>query len=247
VPWLGRTCGRCAYCREGRENLCDAAEFTGWTRDGGYADIAIADAQYCLPLPDHIPDEAAAPLLCAGSIGYRAWRTAGPATRVRNLGLYGFGAAAHLAAQLARAHDQKVFAFTRPGDAMAMSFARSLGCVWAGASDQTAPEALDAAIIFAPVGDLVPLALAAIRKGGAVITAGIHMSDIPSFPYSLLWGERRLESVANLTRRDGREFLALAAKIGITARSTTYPLADANRALADLRSGALVGAAVLQP
>jgi propanol-preferring alcohol dehydrogenase len=247
VPWLGWTDGDCGYCRSERENLCDHAEFTGWTRDGGYADMVIADARYAFPIPDRFSDEAAAPLLCAGLIGYRAWRMAGPPEGVRRLGVYGFGAAAHLMVQVARAYGQEVFAFTRPGDRAAQDFARELGAVWAGGSDEAPPKTLDAAAIFAPVGSLVPAALAAVAKGGTVVCGGIHMSDIPSFPYTLLWGERRLVSVANLTRQDAREFLPLAARIGIAPMTVSYPLEKANEALADLRAGRLSGAAVLKP
>jgi propanol-preferring alcohol dehydrogenase len=247
VPWLGSTCGRCTACRGGRENLCDKAEFTGWTRDGGFADHIVADADFCLPLPASMGDADAAPLLCAGLIGYRAWRAAGPIGDVRRLGIYGFGAAAHILAQVAGAHGQETYAFTRPDDRAAQRFARDLGCVWAGGSDVPPPHELDAAIIFAPVGALVPAALAAICKGGTVVCGGIHMSDIPSFRYRLIWGERRLVSVANLTRADGREFLALAASIGVRTHPVRYRLDDANGALADLRAGAFNGAAVLVP
>ncbi len=247
VPWLGGTCGTCPYCREGRENLCDAPEFTGWTRDGGYADTVVARADYCFPLPDGLSDAQAAPLLCAGLIGFRAWRLAAEARPVRRLGLYGFGAAAHLLAQLAVHEGQAVYAFTRDGDAAAQALARQLGCVWAGGSGQAPPEPLDAAILFAPVGGLVPLALAAVRKGGTVVCGGIHMSDIPAFPYALLWEERRLLSVANLTRQDARDYLPLAAAAGVRPHVKTYGLRDANRALDDLRAGAFTGAAVLTP
>jgi len=247
VPWLGHTCGRCDYCRAGRENLCDAPDFTGWTRDGGYADRVVADAHYAFPIPDAYGDAEAAPLLCAGLIGYRSWRMACEGAPVRRLGLYGFGAAAHLLAQLARSQGQAVYAFTRRGDAAAQALATGLGCAWAGASDEAPPEPLDAAIIFAPAGDLVPAALKAVRKGGIVVCGGIHMSDIPAMPYSLLWEERRLVSVANLTRRDAAEYLPLAAAAGVEATITPYPLADANRALDDLRAGAFSGAAVLIP
>ncbi|TGY88620.1 zinc-binding alcohol dehydrogenase family protein [Marinicauda algicola] len=247
VPWLGWTCGACRYCRSGRENLCDNAQFTGWTRPGGFADTAIADARYCFPIPDSFSDEAAAPLLCAGLIGHRAWRMAGEPDHVRRLGVYGFGAAAHLMSQVAIARGQKVYAFTRPGDEAAQDFARELGCVWAGGSDTAPDEELDAAILFAPVGDLVPAALRAVAKGGTVVCAGIHMSPIPQFPYSILWGERRLVSVANLTRQDGLDFLPLAAEIGIEPRTRTYALEEANQALEDLREGRLSGAAVLKP
>lgn len=247
VPWLGGTCGVCAYCREGRENLCDAPEFTGWTRDGGYADTVIARADYAFPLPEGLPDVEAAPLLCAGLIGFRAWRMASQAHPVQRLGLYGFGAAAHLLAQLAVHEGQSVYAFTRDGDAPAQALARSLGCVWAGGSAEAPPEPLDAAIIFAPVGGLVPLALAAVRKGGTVVCGGIHMSEIPGFPYRLLWEERRLLSVANLTRQDALDYLPRAAAARVRPHVAAYALADADRALADLRAGAFTGAAVLTP
>ena len=242
VPWLGGSCGECDYCRSGRENLCDRAEFTGCTLDGGYAEYALADARYCLPIPEAYADAEAAPLLCAGLIGYRAYRAAGEGEA---LGLYGFGAAAHLMAQVAVAQGRRIYAFTRPDDTAAQSFARELGAVWAGGSDQTPPVQLDAAILFAPVGALVPVALAATRKGGRVVCAGIHMSDIPSFPYSLLWGERSVASVANLTRRDGLEFMRLAGRIELKPAVEPFPLQDANRALAALRDGRLRGAAVL--
>lgn len=245
VPWLGRTCGHCRYCREGEENLCDNPEFTGWTRDGGYADRVVADARYCFALPDGLSDVEAAPLLCAGLIGYRAWRKACEGRPVRRLGLYGFGAAAHLLAQLAIAEGQSVHAFTRPGDMAAQVLARDLGCAWAGGSDEEPPQLLDAAIIFAPQGDLVPLALRAVRKGGIVVCGGIHMSDIPQFPYADLWGERRIVSVANLTRADAEAYLPRAARAGVRPHVTTYRLRDANRALDDLRAGAFTGAAVL--
>jgi alcohol dehydrogenase, propanol-preferring len=244
VPWLGFTCGECAYCRSGRENLCDRARFTGYQIDGGYAQYAVADARFCFPLPPGLDDVAAAPLLCAGLIGYRALRLAGPAER---LGLYGFGAAAHIAAQVARHLGQRVFAFTKPSDRAGQDFATSLGAEWAGGSDETPPEPLDAALIFAPVGALVPAALAATTKGGTVVCAGIHMSDIPTFPYRLLWEERVLRSVANLTRRDGEEFLALAPQIPVHTVTQAFPLAEANEALAALREGKLEGAAVLVP
>jgi alcohol dehydrogenase, propanol-preferring len=244
VAWLGRTCGICPYCRRGEENLCDAPVFTGFTRDGGYATHAVADAAYCFAIPDAFGDVEAAPLLCAGLIGYRSLKLAGEAQR---LGLYGFGAAAHLLAQLAVWQGRSVHAFTRPGDAAGQAFARSLGCAWAGGSDEAPPAALDAAIIFAPAGALVPEALKRVRKGGRVICGGIHMSDIPSFPYADLWGERRVQSVANLTRADGREFLALAARAGLRPAATAFPLAEANAALAALREGRLEGAAVLVP
>lgn len=244
IPWLGETCGRCDYCRAGRENLCPAARFTGYDIDGGFGEFCVADAHYCFPLPDGYDDAAAAPLLCAGLIGYRAYRQIGEAKR---LGLYGFGAAAHILVQVARFEGREVYAFTRPGDKPAQAFARTLGAVWAGGSDEKAPSELDAAIIFAPIGDLVPAALRAVRPAGAVICAGIHMSPIPSFPYEILWRERSLRSVANLTRADGEAFLALAPRIPVTTHVTRYALADANRAIADLRAGRLDGAAVLLP
>ena len=244
VPWLGWTCGQCEYCRSGRENLCDRARFTGYQIDGGYAELTVADERYCFAIPSAYDDVAAAPLLCAGLIGYRTLRLAGDGERI---GIYGFGAAAHIVAQVARHQGRQVFAFTRPGDAAAQEFARRLGAVWAGSSDETPPEALDAALIFAPVGSLVPAALAATKKGGTVVSGGIHMSDIPAFPYRLLWEERVVRSVANLTRRDAEEFLALAPAAGVSTATITYPLAEANRALADLRGGALQGAAVLVP
>ena len=242
VPWLGYTCGQCRYCRAGRENLCDAARFTGYQIDGGYAEYAVADERYCFPVPDGYSDAAAAPLLCAGLIGYRSLRMAGDAER---LGIYGFGAAAHIVAQVARHEGRRVFAFTRRGDAEAQQFARDLGAVWAGESETAPPEELDAAIIFAPVGSLVPAALRAVGPGGTVICAGIHMSDIPSFPYEILWRERTLRSVANLTRRDGEEFLALAPTVPVRTEIETFPLAAANEALTRLREGRLRGAAVL--
>ncbi|GEJ57038.1 zinc-dependent alcohol dehydrogenase family protein [Anaeromyxobacter diazotrophicus] len=244
VPWLGWTCGACEYCRSGRENLCDRARFTGYTLDGGYAEAMVADARYCFPLAPGPSDAEAAPLLCAGLIGYRAWRLARGA---RRLGLYGFGAAAHLAVQVARHAGQEVFAFTRPGDEAGQAFARELGAAWAGDSTARPPRPLDAAILFAPVGALVPLALAAVTKGGTVVCAGIHMSDIPSFPYALLWGERTVCSVANLTRRDGDELLALAPAIPLRTEVETFPLAEASEALARLRGGRIRGAAVLVP
>jgi len=242
VPWLAYTCGECAFCRRGQENLCVAARFTGYTRDGGYAERMLADARYCLPLPEG-PAAELAPLLCAGLIGYRAYRAAGDAA---SLGLYGFGAAAHLLAQVARHEGRRVFAFTRPEDLPAQRFARSLGAVWAGGSTEPPPEPLDAAILFAPVGALIPASLAAVRPGGRVVCAGIHMSDVPSFPYRLLWGERSICSVANLTRQDGREFLALAAQLKLRARVERFALGDAERALGRVRSGELTGAAVLE-
>ncbi|WP_409636665.1 zinc-dependent alcohol dehydrogenase family protein [Phenylobacterium sp.] len=247
VPWLGSTCGVCPYCRAGRENLCDDPGFTGWTRDGGYADTVIARADYCFPLPEGLSDAEAAPLLCAGLIGYRSWKKAGEGGSVKRLGLYGFGAAAHLLAQLAVFEGQAVHAFTREGDAAAQALARELGCVWAGPSAEPPPEPLDAAIIFAPVGELVPVALRAVRKGGSVVCGGIHMSDIPAFPYSILWGERRIVSVANLTRQDALEYLPLAARAGVRPHVKAYALTDANAALDDLRAGAFAGAAVLVP
>ncbi|HEX8962452.1 MAG TPA: zinc-dependent alcohol dehydrogenase family protein [Rhodocyclaceae bacterium] len=244
VPWLGWTCGECEHCRAGRENLCDHARFTGYQIDGGYATHAIADARYCFPLPERRDAAELSPLLCAGLIGYRALAMAGDAKR---LGIYGFGAAAHIICQVAVAQGREVYAFARPGDTDGMRFARSLGATWAGASDQEPPERLDAALIFAPVGALVPAALHAVRKGGKVVCAGIHMSDIPSFPYSILWGERSVQSVANLTRRDGEEFLSLVARTPIRTSVKRYPLRQANEALDDLRAGRLQGAAVLVP
>jgi len=243
VPWLGLTCGECQYCRAGRENLCERALFTGYSRDGGYAQEVLADARYCLALPREGAAAELAPLLCAGLIGYRAYRIAG---EPRNLGLYGFGAAAHLLAQVARAQGGRVFAFTRPGDAAGQRFARELGAVWAGGSDEPPDEPLEAAIVFAPVGALVPAALKCVRPGGRVVCAGIHMSEVPAFPYRLLWGERSVSSVANLTRADGQEFLALAARLGLRATVQRFALSDANLALERLRSGALEGAAVLE-
>jgi len=244
VPWLGYTCGRCEFCLSGRENLCDRAAFTGYQLDGGYAEHAIADARYCFELPATIDDAHAAPLLCAGLIGYRSWRMAEGA---RHVGIYGFGAAAHLVAQVAIHKGQSVYAFTRTGDIDAQRFAMQLGARWAGSSEESPPLPLDAAIIFAPAGELIPLALRAVRKGGSVICGGIHMSDIPSLPYSLIWGERSIRSVANLTRRDGTEFLALAGEIGIEPTIETMSLGRANEALAKLRAGAVRGAAVLIP
>jgi propanol-preferring alcohol dehydrogenase len=244
LPWLGHTCGVCPYCLLGQENLCDHPVFTGYTRHGGFATAAIADARFAFPLGEAGSDEALAPLLCAGLIGWRSLVLAG---KGRRLGLYGFGAAAHILAQVARWQGREVYAFTRPGDAPSQAFARELGAVWAGGSDELPPEPLDAAIIFAAVGALVPAALKAVRKGGRVVCAGIHMSDIPSFPYGLLWEERQLLSVANLTRQDGVEFLGLAPAIGIVTRTTGYPLRQANQALADLRAGRFEGAAVLLP
>jgi propanol-preferring alcohol dehydrogenase len=244
IPWLGHTCGACFYCRTGRENLCDRPGFTGYQIDGGYAEFAVANAAYTFPIPDGYSDAEAAPLLCAGLIGYRALRAAGEADR---LGLYGFGAAAHIVAQIARHQGRRIFAFTRPSDAAAQGFARALGAEWAGGSDETPPEVLDAAIIFAPVGALVPVALRAVRKGGTVVLAGIHMSEIPAMPYEILWGERVVRSVANLTRRDAEEFLALAPKVPVRTHVVTFPLSEANVALARLRGGELTGAAVLIP
>ena len=244
VPWLGHACGACPFCREGRENLCDHPEFTGATRDGGYASHAVADAHFCFPIPEGLSDLAAAPLLCAGLIGWRAYRMAGPA---RKLGLYGFGAAAHILAQLAVAQGRQVYAFTSPGDTAAQDFARSLGCIWAGASTEQPPEPLDAAILFAPVGALVPAALKAVRKGGRVVCAGIHMSDIPQFPYADLWGEREIVSVANLTREDGTSFLQPGIAGKVTSHVVPFALAQANEALARVRAGRIEGAAVLVP
>jgi len=242
VPWLGWTCGSCRYCATGRENLCESARFTGYDIDGGYAEWAVADERFCFPLPDGFGDLAVAPLLCAGLIGYRSLRLAGDAER---LGLYGFGAAAHIVAQVARAQGRRVFAVTRPGDEAAQAFARSLGAEWAGG--EAPPEELDAAIIFAPAGELVPAALRAVAKGGTVVCAGIHMSDIPSFPYEILWGERTLRSVANLTRRDAEEFLELAPRVPVRTEVETFPLERANEALAKLRAGDVRGALVLVP
>jgi len=244
IPWLGHTCGICPYCVEDRENLCDHPLFTGYTRDGGFATAAMADARFAFPLGENGSDEALAPLLCAGLIG---WRSLGIAGDGKKLGLYGFGAAAHIVAQVAKWQGRSVYAFTRPGDVTTQAFARSLGANWAGGSDEMPPEPLDAAIIFATVGDLVPVALRAVRKGGRVVCAGIHMSDIPSFPYEMLWEERQLVSVANLTRQDGIDFLRLAPKIGIVTKTTRYPLKQANQALAGLRAGRFDGAAVLVP
>lgn len=244
VPWLGRTCGRCLYCQTAQENLCDDPLFTGFTRDGGFASHAVADARYCFPIPDRFEDAEAAPLLCAGLIGYRSLRSAGAGDAI---GLYGFGAAAHILAQVAIWQGRRVHGFTRPGDVAAQGFARRLGCAWAGGSDAAPPEPLDAAIIFAPVGDLVPIALRHVRKGGRVVCGGIHMSDIPAFPYADLWGERSLLSVANLTRDDGREFLHVAAQAKVKTEIVEFPLAEANLALDRLRAGAIEGAVVLRP
>jgi len=242
VPWLGWTCGACRFCLSGRENLCPEARFTGYHIDGGFAERAVADARYCFPIPEGYPDLQAAPLLCAGLIGYRSLRLAGEAGR---LGLYGFGAAAHIVIQLARHKGRRVFAFTRAGDRESQAFARSLGAEWAGDALSPGPEPLDAAIIFAPAGELVPAALRAVERGGTVVCAGIHMSDIPSFPYRILWEERVVRSVANLTRRDGEEFLALAPQVPVRTEVETFPLAAANEALERLRSGRVRGAAVL--
>jgi len=244
IPWLGHSCGECAFCRAGRENLCASARFTGYHNDGGYADFAVADAGYAFKIPDSYTDVDAAPLLCAGLIGYRAYRMAGEGHR---LGLYGFGAAAHLITQVALHDKRDVFAFTRPGDDAGQAFARSVGAAWAGASNEAPPDQLDAAIIFAPVGPLVVEALSRVAPGGVVVCAGIHMSDIPSFPYKLLWEERVVRSVANLTRQDARDFLALAPKVPIKTRVQRYDLADANAALGDLRDGRITGAAALVP
>jgi len=246
VPWLGWTCGVCVYCTSGRENLCDRARFTGYDIDGGYAENCVADAKYCFPVVGEYDDAHAAPLLCAGLIGYRSLRLAGDPAIARRLGLYGFGAAAHLVTQVAVSRGQRVFAFTRRGDESSQRFARSLGAEWAGSTDER-PESLDAAIIFAPAGELVPLALRATAKGGVVVCAGIHMSDIPSFPYDILWGERTVRSVANLTRRDGDEFLALAPRVPVRTEVECFPLSEANEAIQTHRSGRLRGAAVLIP
>lgn len=242
VPWLGWTCGACEACRAGRENLCAGARFTGYQLDGGFAEYALADARYCFPIPEGYPDLQAAPLLCAGLIGWRSLVAAGEAPR---LGLYGFGAAAHIVVQVARWQGRRCFAFTKDGDTEGQAFARELGAVWAGGSGEAPPEPLDAAIIFAPVGSLVPAALRAVRPGGTVVCAGIHMSDIPAFPYAILWGERTVRSVANLTRRDGEEFLAVAPRVPVRTEVRAYPLERANEALDDLRAGRLRGAAVL--
>src|SRR5215470_3569992 len=244
VPWLGFTCGACPYCRSERENLCDRPLFTGYTRDGGYATHTVADARYCFALPPDADPVALAPLLCAGLIGWRSYRMAGPG---QSLGIYGFGAAAHILCQVAVWQGRRVHAFTRPGDEAAQAFALRLGAAWAGGSDLAPPEPLDAGIIFAPVGALVPAALAAVKKGGRVVCGGIHMSDIPRFPYSLLWEERELVSVANLTRADAREFLTIAPQAGVHTETVPYPLTQANKALSDLREGRLQGAAVLVP
>jgi len=244
VPWLGWTDGTCRYCRQGRENLCTSARFTGYTLNGGYAELVVANEQFCLALPASYSDAGVAPLLCAGLIGYRALKLAGDAPRI---GLYGFGASAHIVAQVARHRGQRVFAFTRPGDVRTQNFARSLGAEWAGGSDARPPEPLDAAIIFAAVGELVPVALGALDRGGTVVCAGIHMSDIPSFPYELLWEERAIRSVANLTRQDGEEFFEVAPAVPVRTTTTSYPLGRANDAIGDFRHGRLEGAAVLLP
>ena len=243
VPWLGWTDGECRYCRSGRENLCEKARFTGYTIDGGYAEYVVADARYCFPLPDQYDDVAVAPLLCAGMLGYRSYRKTAAA---RRLGIYGFGAAAHLIVQVAVYEDREIYAFTRPGDTEGQRFARSLGAFWVGGSDEMPPHRLDAAIIFAPVGALVPIALRALAKGGIIVCGGIHMSDIPSFPYADLWGERCICSVANLTRRDGDEFLDLAPRVPVKTQTTVFPLEHANDALDQLRRGKIEGAAVLR-
>jgi propanol-preferring alcohol dehydrogenase len=244
IPWLGWACGECRYCRTGRENLCERARFTGYSVDGGYAELAVAEERFCLPIPEGYSETQAAPLLCAGLIGYRALWMTGDADR---LGLYGFGSSAHIVAQVARWEGRRVFAFTRPGDTETQTFARTLGAEWAGASGETPPEELDAAILFAPVGELVPEALRMLARGGTVVCAGIHMSDIPSFPSELLWNERSVRSVANLTRADGEEFLALAPQVPVRAEVEEFPLEDANEALERLRSGRLRGTAVLVP
>src|SRR6266545_4232221 len=243
VPWLGWTCGRCRYCRRGRENLCERARFTGYQLDGGYAELAVADERYCFPIPEGYPDVQAAPLLCAGLIGYRSLRLCGD--DAERIGLYGFGASAHIICQVAAHEGRRIFALTRAGDSEGQRFALDMGAVWAGDTDAGPPEPLDAAIIFAPVGELVPQALRAVAPGGTVVCAGIHMSDIPAFPYDVLWGERTLRSVANLTRRDGEEFMALAPQVPVRTTVTEYPLESANAALGDLRDGRVRGAAVL--
>ncbi|MEJ8837306.1 zinc-dependent alcohol dehydrogenase family protein [Ramlibacter sp. AN1133] len=246
IPWLGRACGRCPYCRMQRENLCDAPLFTGYDRDGGYAEYALADERFCFALPAPLDDLHAAPLLCAGLIGFRTWRLAG-GTAARRIGLWGFGAAAHIVCQLAVGQGQEVCAFTRPGDAAGQAFARSLGAAWAGSSADKPPHELDAALIFAPAGPLVPAALATVRKGGVVVCGGIHMSDIPAFPYALLWGERAVRSVANLTRADGEDFFALLERVPVRTHVQSFALADANAAIEAVRAGRLEGAAVLVP
>jgi propanol-preferring alcohol dehydrogenase len=245
VPWLGYTDGRCSYCKRGKENLCDNARFTGYTLDGGYAEYAVADHRYCFSVPESYNDAEAAPLMCAGLIGYRSYRLATDDPDIKRLGIYGFGAAAHIICQVATFQEKEVYAFTRPGDLQAQEFARRLGAVWAGGSDRQPPRLLDAAIIFAPVGALIPAALCATAKGGIVVCGGIHMSDIPSFPYRILWEERTVRSVANLTRRDGREFLEIAPRVPVKTDVKTYCLKDANQALDDLRRGRFTGAAVL--
>ena len=247
IPWLGWTCGSCRYCQSDRENLCDNAKFTGYTLDGGYAEFAIADAAFCFPLPQLYGAVEAAPLLCAGLIGYRSLVMTGPVSESIRLGIYGFGAAAHIVAQVAKYEGREVYAFTRPGKTKDQEFARSLAAVWAGSSDELPPQQLDAAIIFAPVGALVPAALRALRKGGRLICGGIHMSDIPSFPYSLLWEERNIHSVANLTRADAHEFLTLVPKVPVKTETETFPMSHANEALEHLRAGRVRGAAVLVP
>ena len=243
IPWLGGSCGACRFCDSGRENLCDHARYTGYQIDGGFAELCVADARFCFPLPAEFPSLQAAPLLCAGLIGYRSLKMAGDAKRI---GFYGFGASAHILIQVARHQGREVYAFTRPGDEDAQRFARDLGAVWAGDSSERPPAALDAAILFAPSGDLVPAALRSVAKGGVVVCAGIHMSDIPSFPYSILWGERVLRSVANLTRSDGEEFFPIAQQVGIRTQIASYGLEEANRALDDLRAGRIMGAAVVE-
>ena len=247
IPWLGYSCGECALCKSGRENLCQSARFIGYHSDGGYADYTVVDAAYTFKLPDSYNDVDAAPLLCAGLIGYRAYRMAGPSETVRRLGIYGFGAAAHIIAQVALHEEREVYAFTSPGDDEKQAFARDLGVTWAGGSNEPPPESLDAALVFAPVGRLIPEALSHVAPAGVVVCAGIHMSDVPSFPYRLLWEERIVRSVANLTRQDARDFLALAAEVPIKIHTERYDLADANRALTDLREGRIHGAAVLVP
>jgi propanol-preferring alcohol dehydrogenase len=246
VPWLGGTCGHCSFCIEQRENLCDDPVFTGYDRDGGYAEFALADERFCFALPDRIDDAHAAPLLCAGLIGFRTWRLAG-GPRPRRIGLCGFGAAAHIVCQLAVAHGQEVYAFTRSGDSVGQAFARELGAAWAGSSEEPPPHLLDAALIFAPAGSLVPAALGAVRKGGVVVCGGIHMSDIPSFPYARLWGERQLRSVANLTRADGEDFFTLLKRVPVRTHIQLFPLGQANDAVQALRDGTVKGAAVLVP
>lgn len=246
IPWLGRACGECGFCAGGHENLCDRPAFTGYDRDGGYAEYAVADERFCFPLPAAIDDLHAAPLLCAGLIGFRSWRLAG-GLQASRIGLWGFGAAAHIVCQLAVAQGQEVFAFTRPGDTAGQEFARSLGAAWAGGSDEVPPRLLDAALVFAPAGPLVPAALATVRKGGTVVCAGIHMSEIPAFPYALLWGERQLRSVANLTRADGEAFFALLERVPVRTHVQAFALAQANEAVQALREGRIAGAAVLVP